>query len=227
MFRPGFFLSALLGLLAVAPLRAADLSKYRAFEFGMSLEEASKQAQLPPSAARVLHERPALLQTLEWRDYRASGASDPVKSVVLSFYNDQLFRMVVYYDRFKTEGLTAKDMIDGISRTYGVETTPVTGEILIPSLYSDTANEPAKVLARWDDPQYSYTLVQLSDGRDFTLLLVSKRVEALASTALAEAARLDKEAAPQKELDLRMKAQEEERLQLEKARLANKSGFRP
>jgi hypothetical protein len=227
MFRPSLWLAASLPLLALVPLHAADLSKYRAFEFGMSLETAAKLAQVEPSAARVIHQTPALIQTLEWRDYRSSGASDPVKFVLLSFYNDQLFRMVVYYDRSKTEGLTARDILDAISETYGAAATPVTGEALIPSLYSNSRNESAKVLARWEDPQYVDELVQLPDTRDFALLLVSRRLEALASAAVIEAERLDRQAAPQREIDLRKKEQEDSRALLEKARLANKPGFRP
>ena len=44
---------------------------------------------------------------------------EPAKQVVFSFYDGELFRIVVNYDRYETEGLTADDLVDAISATYG------------------------------------------------------------------------------------------------------------
>jgi len=49
----------------------------------------------------------------------------------------------------------------------------------------------------------------------------------LAQTAMMEAARLDAEEAPQREIQKQKKRDDDERLLLEKARTANKSNFRP
>src|SRR5689334_6323478 len=81
---------------------------------------------------------------------QARNESDPVKDVLLSFYNGQLFRIVVNYDRYRTEGMTAADMIEAISTTYGIAAKP-DAEILFPSI----ASENVKVIARWEDERYS------------------------------------------------------------------------
>jgi hypothetical protein len=36
----------------------------------------------------------------------------------MRFHNGELFRIVVTYDRYKVEGMTASDMIQAISMTY-------------------------------------------------------------------------------------------------------------
>ena len=43
---------------------------------------------------------------------------DPVQDVVFSFYNDQLFRIVVNYDSDRTLGLTDTDLIEALSAVW-------------------------------------------------------------------------------------------------------------
>jgi hypothetical protein len=38
---------------------------------------------------------------------------------VFSFYNDQLFRLVITYDRGRTDSMTSGDVIEALSQTYG------------------------------------------------------------------------------------------------------------
>jgi hypothetical protein len=218
-------LRVVFGVLCASLLHAADLSRYRSFRFGTDLPATAKLAKMEPSEAKVIHARPALIQELEWhpeRYYSPSYAQDPVQNVVLSFYNSELFRMTVSYDRFKTEGVTANDMIDAISATYGRATTP-DADLILDSGYRETV----KVLARWEDSQYSYSLVHSSDRSTFTLVLVSKRLDALASVAVAAAVLIEKEEAPQRERDLLKLQEDDSRLLLEKARRENKPGLRP
>ena len=50
----------------IASLGAAqDLAKYHDFQFGMSLESVAKQIHMNASAAKITHERPAVIQTLQ------------------------------------------------------------------------------------------------------------------------------------------------------------------
>src|SRR5438552_1530119 len=129
---------------------AQDLSRYREFQFGMNVVAVAKQADVKPSEARVIHQRPAVIQELEWRPSRSTGSSpqgDPVKEVLFSFYNSELFRMVVNYDQQKTEGLTDEDMIEAISAKYGTATRPDAKIILFSSL--QVYNDSEKVIARW------------------------------------------------------------------------------
>jgi len=69
-------------------------------------------------------------------------------------------------------------------------------EIAYHSLYSETA----PVLARWEDSQYSYNVVPSRNQSSFALVLWSKELDTLAQTTMMEAARLDAEEAPQREI---------------------------
>ena len=108
-----------------APLTdTPDLSRYREFRFGMDVLAVAKQAEMEPSQARVIHQRPAVIQELEWRPQRSlaySPQADPVQEVLFSFYNGGLFRIVVDYDPISTEGLTDEDMVEAISAKYGTQ----------------------------------------------------------------------------------------------------------
>jgi hypothetical protein len=219
-------IALLCGVLGTSMLSAADLSSYRGLKLGMSLAAAAKQTGTKPSDARATHQRPAVIQEMNWelRSSIQTGTTkpDPVKDGLLSFVNGELFRIVVTYDRYKVEGMSTDDMVDAISATYGTATKP-TAEIAYHSNYA----EAAPVLARWEDSEYSYDLVRTGDRASFALVLYSKRLEALARTAIVESARLDAEAAPQRELDKQKKRDDDERLALDKARSVNKPNFRP
>lgn len=216
------FLCAALG----APTaHAADFSTYRGMQFGMSLSSAAKQAGTSPTEARTVHQRPALIQEMDYRHGSLSAAltqADPLHDAVCWFFNGELFRIVVTYDRFKVEGMTAEDMIQGVSAIYGTATRPSV-EIAYHSIYG----ERAPVIAQWEDTQYAYNLVRSGDQTSFALILYSKRLDGLAQAAINEATRLDVLEAPQRELEQRRKRDDEQRLSLEKARSTNKANFRP
>jgi hypothetical protein len=202
-----------------------DLSTYRQFQFGMKLPVVVKLLGTNPPETRVIHQRPALIQELDWQPIRYPGSlpeADPVKGILFSFYDGELFRMVVSYDRYKTEGLNSGDMIEGISTKYGTATRPAT-EIIFPSIY----NETVKVIARWEDSQYSFNLVRSSYQPVFGMVLYSKQLDALVRTAVTEALRLDSQEAPLKEAERQSKQDENNRVKEEIARLANKTSFRP
>src|SRR5229473_4648284 len=153
--------------LTITSAAAGDLSSYRAFHLGMDLQAVEKQAEMKTSEAKMIHQRPAVIQDLEWRPRRFPGPapeSDPVKDILFSFYNGQLFRMVVNYDRYRTDGLSPEDMIEAISATYGEAARP-SGEILFPSAYS----ENVKVIACWEDARYSFNLVRSPFQPSFAL----------------------------------------------------------
>ena len=113
-----------LAVLASPVLSAGDLSMYRSFRIGTDLPTIAGQARMDPTQAKVIHRRPALIQQLEWRPQPLgpSTQSEAVSEVVFNFYNGELYRLVVNYDRYRTEGLTAEDLIDAFSATYGTAT---------------------------------------------------------------------------------------------------------
>ena len=98
----------------------------------------------------------------------------------MRFHNGELFRIVVTYDRYKVEGMTASDVIQAISATYGIATRPV---VQIP--YHSIYGEVAQVIARWEDNEYSYNLVESGDQSSFSLILYSKQLQALAEAAIS------------------------------------------
>ena len=207
---------------------AQDLSRYREFQLGMNLLVVAKQIDARPSEVKVIHQRPAVIQELEWRPRLAPTSSreaGSVDEVLFTFYNGELFRMVVSYDQQKTQGLTDQDMIEAISATYGMATIPAAKIILFSSSY--IYNDSEKVIARWEDPQSSLNLFRSSSQPSFGMLVLSKQMDALAQEAIRKAIQLDEQEAPQRDIARRKKEGEEIRAAQEKARPANKADFRP
>jgi hypothetical protein len=188
----------------------------------------AKQAEMQPSEARVIHQRPAVIQELEWRPQHSlaySPQADPVQEVLFSFYNGDLFRMVVNYDQIRTEGLTDEDMVEAISAMYGTATQPAAKVVLFSS--SQVYNDSENVIARWEDSKYSFNLFRSSYQPTFGMLVFSKRLDPLAQAAIVEAMRLDEQEAPQREVALQNKRDEENRSTQARAKLVNKAAFRP
>ena len=210
-------------LLVFSPLLCgADLSTYRGFQFGMGLNAAVNHSGMDISEVTVIHERPARIQELTWNPERFSGASgdtDPVQQVLFSFYNGQLFRMAVDYDGQKTAGLSIHDIIEAMPARYGVATYPAV-ETLLPSA---AFSEGVRVVARWEDADYSLNLVQAPYGSKFGLIAFSKRLDGLAQAAIATGMHLDEQEAPQRQKMEEQNAQ----TKLDETRLVNKPHFRP
>ncbi len=223
-----FVISAFCVTLSMSFLYAQDLSKYRDFQLGMDLPAVAEHANVKRSQAKLIHQRPAIIQELEWRpkdSFRSPLQTDSVKEVSFGFYSGQLYRIVVNYDQYRTEGLTEEDLIESISAIYGMATMPSAN--IISSSLSQAFSDSEKVIARWEDPQHSINLFHFSYKRGFGLLIFSKQLDALAQTAIVEAIRLNEQEAPQREIERQNKQDEEKRAAGQKARPANKAGFRP
>jgi hypothetical protein len=212
-----------------------DLSRYREFQLGSNLPTVARQLQMKPSEAKVTHQRPALIQELEWQariSLESEPRADSVKSLLFSFYNGELFRIVVTYDLARTDGLTAQDIIEAVSAKYGVATKPV-AEILLPStnLYTDGEKtisvQSEKVIARWEDELHSLNLIQSFFQTNFGLVVYSKQLDALARAAIVESIRLEAEESPRRQIERQRQKDDERRAQQAKARQANKAPFRP
>jgi len=206
---------------------AQDLSKYRDVEFGMSIESVAKLAAMNPSGAKMVHQRPDLIQKLDWEVHGYSDASpnvNSVRNIRFDFYNDELFKIVVTYDTVQTNGLTTDDLVESLSSLYGQADKPKTS--IIVSAFQ-TYNDSQQVLARWENAQYSYNLFRSSYGNSFGLVAFSTRLESLASASNREAERLDKLEAPARESARQKKQDEDAQASQEKARLISKPRFRP
>lgn len=214
------------GALAAAP----DLTRYREFELGSSVAAVSTLTGVAGSELKAIHQRPAVIQELTWRP--AYGARRPMVSdtesvdrVLFDFFDDQLFRVTVDYDRKQTEGLIDADMIDSVSRVYGPPVTPVAPRRRQPPALGDDA---AFTIAEWRAAGNSVKLHRLpSYATSFRLVITAEPIAALARTASARAVVLDAREAPQREAAREKKEADERRVADEKARLTNKATFRP
>jgi hypothetical protein len=156
----------------------------------------------------------------------AAPQTDPVKRVVFSFYNDQLFRVVVDYDRERIRGMTAADLIAAISTEYGPPLPPAAAKT--PAAVSPLEMESGTPVARWGDANnYLVVLYQASYASGFRVLVTARRLEGLARTAEAQSKLLDEREAPAREIARQKKELDDTRAAQEKARSANKAVFRP
>ena len=207
-------------LLLTAPLLCGqDLSKYRHFTIGMSLARLLERTEQKMADVNVMHSRPALIQELTWWPSSLPGTPlrpDSVEQMLFSFYNGELYKMSVTYDRSSTEGLTAEDMVKAFTAKYGPATYVALAIDFRP-------NERQERVASWEDSQYSFSLVRSSFTGGFQLVIYSKKVNAEAELALAEAVKLDKQEGPQREAE-RLK---KETADLEVTRQKNQKSFRP
>ena len=215
-------ISLVMILLSAPLIRGQDLSRYRGFSLGMSLPELSNQVHLRPLQTKLIQKHPSVIQELTCWPSGASDYSlqaDSVRQIFFSFYNGELFRILVTYDQDATHGLTAEDMVQAISTKYGTPTRPV-GEISFPTneLYRSTE----KVIARWEDSQYSINLVRSRFLNSFALVMFSKRLDAQAEAAIAKSLKMKGQEDPQKEID----RQEKKTGDLEAARQKNRKIFR-
>ena len=194
--------SSLVMILLSAPLiHGQDLSKYRNFSFGMRLVDLSRQVDQKPAEANLIHQRSALIQELTWWPPLASGTprAEPVRQILFSFYDGELYRILVTYDRYVTEGLTADSMVRTMSAKYGTATRP-TAEINFPTNETGEYGTTEKVIVRWEDSRYSFNLFRSSLSNTFGLVMFSKRLDAQAEAAIAKSLKLGGQADPQKEV---------------------------
>jgi len=215
-------------LFGVPVCDAQDFSIYRGFHLGADAQEIGQHIGSQRVDLRVIHQRPVVIEEFEWSVQQSLGApaaTESLRTIKFSFYDHQLFRMVVTYDSRKTEGLTNEDVIEAISTQYGKSATLDT--LINVSPLDSTFPDNQNALALWDSPEYSYTLFQTAYSRTYGLIIVSKARAELAKTASEQSVRQDKIDAPQRALDSKKKQDEDRRDADAKARLVNKPNFRP
>jgi len=216
---------------ATHSLQGQSWSQYRNFELGSGVAAVSAATGVVGSEARTIHQRPAVLQDLEWRPPRwapqgNAPSTDPVERIIFSFYNDQLFRIVVDYNRDRTAGMTQADLIEALSATYGA-VLPKTARPATRAA-SPVEIESGSPFARWGDAEHSVVLYETSSYRAAFRLIVTDAPRAeLARKADAEAQRLDTQEAPARDIARQAKERDEERAVAAKARSTNKDVFRP
>jgi hypothetical protein len=149
--------------------------------------------------------------------------------IVFSFYNDQLFRVVVDYAHDRTEGMTDADTIEAISAGDGCAAEP-DGSRRPPErvVASQLEVESGSPVARWGDAGHAVVLYRTSSYREvFRLIVTEPALDALARKATTQAMRLDEIDAPRREIARQKKERDDGRAAAEKVRIANKGAFRP
>lgn len=217
---------ASLGFVLVGQPAAAQTLGYREYTLGASVASVAATSGVRAADIKTLHSRPAKIQELDWRiPYGRSGnqSVDPVRDIRFSFYNDQLYQLVVTYDRDRTEGLTDQDIVDSLSGTYG---PALLGQRALVPVAADVAAETV-VIAQWEGAGGLLTLMRDSYRPLYQLVLVSTALDAQARAAIKEALVLDVREAPQREVDRRRKVASDAAQAGEKARALNKAAFRP
>ena len=220
---------ACLVTLSVAVLSAQDRSRYRDYQIGDDLQNIAEQSGAVLPAARIIPRDPAVLRELEWRPQYFRGGplpADAVARITFGFYDDQLFRIVVDYDRRRTEGMTEADMVGAISEIYG---PPSRRAGVIHAIASKDSDQDADLLvACWDGVEYSVTLLGAHDSPAFRLVVASTRLGTLAQVAGVGAVPLDSYDGPARDVHSRVNDDEAgQSAEYKKARLANKAAFRP
>jgi len=211
-------------------LDGQSLAQYRNFELKSDLAAVAALAGMPASEAKLIHQRPAVMQDLEfrpssWIAQSNQASTDPVEQLRFSFYNDQLFRVVVDYGYQKTEGMTDADMIEAITSVYG---TPIKRSTAPARVATRVESESGSPVARWGDAAYSVVLYRNSAyRRTFRLIVTDPALDALARKADSQAVRLDEQEAPSREVARQQKEFDDGRAAAEKARVVNKNVFRP
>lgn len=227
------FLAGGLGAQELLPTRSLGVQRlagYRTFALGSDLATVSTGTGVAQTEAKTIHQRPALMQDLQWRPSpwisgTGSASTDPVEQIVFSFYDNQLFRVVVGYARDRTEGMTDADMVEAISTIYGASRKPATAVVRGGSQAEVDSRTP---VARWTDAAHAVVLYRSSSySNAFELVVTDVDLERLASKAEIQAARLDDQEAPAMERAKQKKEQDDRRVVAEKARVVNKKVFRP
>jgi hypothetical protein len=218
-------------LASSVPLGAQEQGGYRDFQLGASTASVVALTETRSGDVTLVHERPAVMQELRWtpssfgtvRSLRSRG--DGLQQIVFSFYENQLSRVSVDYERSRTRGLTDRDMVDALSAMYGApssSTLAATGD-------APTGSETsaARVVARWNGPGYAVALSRWAYGAAFRLVVESTRLAALARAADSRAVALDLQEGPQREA-ARVKREQQGKDDAETAaRAANKATFQP
>jgi hypothetical protein len=181
---------ALLCLATYPSLGAQHRTDYRTYRMGDDVTAIARQIGPPSPAAPAPRVLGPVLE-LRWRVQYVRGgtpSNDPVALLVFSFYDDQLFQIVIDYSPDRTEAMTEADMVAAVSRVYGApakRTDPPSPVGLHPQRPTDS------VVAQWMNGELLVALLSIGDQTAFRMIVASIPLEGLASRAGATEASAD------------------------------------
>jgi hypothetical protein len=212
-----------------APATAQDVGRYRDFQLGVSVAAISALTDTRSAEVTVVHERPAVMQELRWlpSSFGTAGKSrgTGIQQIMFSFYENQLYRLMIDYDRSQTKGMTDHDIVDAVSAMYG---QPSSSKMTDGGTGTwNTESVASRVVARWNGPGYAVAVSRWAYGGAWRLVVESTALAALARTADARALVLDVQEGPQREADRARRDKQGKDDADAAARSANKATFQP
>jgi hypothetical protein len=158
-------------------LVAQSRHDYRTYRMGDDPLSIARLIGVPPPAD-TLSGVVGPVRELRWRAQRVrpgeTPSGDPVALLVFSFYEDQLFRIVIDYSTERTEGMTEADMVAAVSSIYGPpakRTDPPNPVGLHPQRPADS------VVAQWIDGELRVALLAVRDRSAFRVIIASVPLE--------------------------------------------------
>ena len=176
-----------------ATLHAQAPWQYRGHLLGSPLADILASTGAPAGGVVTEHERPAKIQSLDWRPpyTRHEGSdADPVERVAFNFVDGRLYEVTVEYDRARIASLTTADLVAGVEAVYGAARPQKDATLPAAAL-----PEGSVVLARWGDDRATLTLFQAPYG-DTALVLRDTTLTAAATRATAAGRVQDAREAP-------------------------------
>ena len=224
-------LSLLVWLALAVPATAAEsvFASYRGVRLGDPVADVASHFKIALDDVTTVHEPPALVQRLTWRPHRfivdPTVAAPSLDELEFIFHRGRLVRMLVTYDGDRTEGLTDADLREVFTATYG---TPALVSTRLPAT-AQIAEMPAPPAAvgEWSDGTTLVLVSRLLYPRRVVLTITSIADEYAMHAEVAEAARLEQQRAPARELAQRALDAELRQAQADKARQRNKATFTP
>lgn len=208
---------------AAAP---SPLAHYRGVTIGDSLQVVVDRLQIIATDIKVVHERPSLVQEITWRPRLfVSGTTldpDPLMEMVLTFHAGKLARIVVAYDRDKTQGMTNADLHEALSGVYGVSTILAT-----PVQRPTSASADRQTFGRWEDGETLMLLWREQYPMRVGLTITSITADALLQDAIRSGARVTADEAPARNQARAAAEAAVIAARNEKIRLENKTKFKP
>ena len=224
-------LSLPLWLALAVPAAAAEpvFATYRGVGLGDPVSAVVSHFKMTPDQVLTVHEPPTLVQRLNWRPRRfvpdPTVALPSLDEIEFTFHRDRLVRIVVTYDFERTEGLTDADLREAFTSTYGPPALVSTDRPVTAGIAEMPA--PPVVVGQWGDGDTLVLVSRLLYPRRVVLTIASIAEERVMDAAVAEAARLDAQGAPAREIAQRAIDAELRQTQSDKARRRNKVAFTP
>jgi hypothetical protein len=205
----------------------STLSRHRDVTLGDTVQVVADLLKVTRQDVKILHAGPALVEELTWRPNRhASGPAvtlDAVADVVMTFHADRLARMVVTYERERTQGLTDTDLIEALTEVYGLASLAST-----PTHHArPNPSSERRTFGRWEDAATVVLLWREVYPNRVGLTISSITADRALQQAIADGERLYLSGAPQRDVDRRAAEAAAVAARDEQLRLENKKKFKP